>query len=67
MRRVLRPLIALLCLLAGATALPLGAAATPRIIKINATDAMQHGEYVFLCTFPAHHAGGMRGLLVVKG
>ncbi|MBA3848639.1 MAG: azurin [Opitutus sp.] len=24
------------------------------------------GEYVFLCTFPAHYAAGMHGVLVVK-
>lgn len=24
------------------------------------------GEYVFLCTFPAHYAAGMKGVMVVK-
>lgn len=24
------------------------------------------GEYVYVCTFPGHYAGGMKGILVIK-
>lgn len=28
--------------------------------------APQPGTYTFLCTFPEHHAGGMKGTLIVR-
>lgn len=34
--------------------------------EITFTAPTEPGEYVFLCSFPAHYQAGMRGVLVVK-
>lgn len=34
--------------------------------EVNFTAPMKPGKYTFLCSFPAHFASGMRGVLVVR-
>ena len=36
-------------------------------VEITFAAPTEPGEYVFLCTFPGHFAGGMKGKLVVAG
>lgn len=35
-------------------------------VEVTFAAPTEPGEYVYLCTFPGHYAGGMKGVLVVK-
>ena len=36
-------------------------------VKVTFTAPEEAGDYTFLCSFPGHFAGGMKGVLTVKG
>ena len=35
-------------------------------VEVTFTAPEKPGEYTYLCTFPGHYAGGMKGVLVVR-
>lgn len=43
-----------------------GLAGGGETVKITFTAPKEPGEYVYLCTFPGHFIGGMKGTLIVK-
>lgn len=43
-----------------------GLAGAGETVSVDFTAPTEPGEYVFVCTFPAHYTTGMKGKLVVK-
>ncbi len=43
-----------------------GLAGAGETVKVTFTAPKTPGNYPYVCTFPAHYAGGMKGTLVVK-
>lgn len=35
-------------------------------VEVEFTAPKEPGEYTYLCTFPGHYVGGMKGVLIVK-
>jgi azurin len=43
-----------------------GLAGGGETVEVTFTVPKEPGEYVYLCTFPGHYVGGMKGKLIVK-
>lgn len=43
-----------------------GMAGGGETVEVTFTAPEQPGEYEYICTFPGHYAGGMKGTLIVK-
>lgn len=43
-----------------------GLAGGGETVEVTFTAPEQPGEYEYICTFPGHYAGGMKGTLIVK-